>query len=128
MSSDIFGCGRLSDCSFDDATDKAGFFSESINLQCSAEDINRLSALSSLQYLHLEFMHFGIWSDAVQKLASALKHLLNSSHMQYFQVVNCDFDESDSDQQAPLQGVPEGSSSGASDVDSDGHDSLTDDG
>lgn len=106
--------------------------SDSINLQCSAEDINRLSAFSSLQCLHLDFMHFGVWSDAVQKLDSALKHLLNRCHMQYFQVVNCEcpleVDESDSDQQAPLEGVPEGSRSGASDVNSDGHayDSLSD--
>jgi len=69
-----------------------GFTSD---LDFDFEDVNKLSALASLQYLYLEFTHSGRWYDAVDELGIHLRAVLNGADMQYFQVVSgeCDYDD-----------------------------------
>ena len=71
---------------------KLYFCGFSVDLHFSAEDLNKLSALTSLQYLHLEFIHSGIWSQALYDLDIHLKALLQSTTMQYFQVFDNECD------------------------------------
>ena len=74
---------------------KLCFCGYSNNLCYSAEDFNRLSALTSLQFLHLEFIHGGRWSEAECQLDCALQQLHATGNMQYFQVVKCEVHELD---------------------------------
>ncbi len=69
-----------------------GFTSD---LNFKPEDMNKLSALASLQYLYLEFTHSGGWCDAVDELDIHLRALLNGANMQYFEVISgeCDYDD-----------------------------------
>ncbi len=69
-----------------------GFTSD---LDFKPENVNKLSALASLQYLYLEFTHSGGWCDAVDKLDIHLRALLIGANMQYFQVISgeCDYDD-----------------------------------
>lgn len=69
-----------------------GFTSD---LDFKPEDVKKLSALASLQYLYLEFIHSGGWCDAVDELDIHLRALLNGANVQYFQVVSseCNYDD-----------------------------------
>jgi len=69
-----------------------GFTSD---LDFKHEDVNKLSALASLQYLYLQFTHSGRWCDAIEKLDIHLRALLKGANMQYFQVISgeCDCDD-----------------------------------
>ena len=66
---------------------KLHFSGYSNDLWFSAADLNRMSALISLQHLHLEFEHTGCCSKTVQELDIGLKQLYNTRKMQHFQVV-----------------------------------------
>lgn len=57
------------------------------DLQISARDLTRFSALASLQHLHLEFEADGRWSKRVQKLDKGLKRLHDIRSMHHFQVI-----------------------------------------
>ena len=83
---------------------KLHFCGWSMNFHFTAEDIDSLSALSSLQYLHLELIHGGEWCGIVSELDMSLKTMLQSTRMQYFQIIDgeCDCDEYDSDEYADL--------------------------
>jgi len=58
------------------------------NLDFRPEDVNKLSALASLQSLSLEFIYRGPRHDAVDELDIHLRTLLNSAKMQHFQVIS----------------------------------------
>jgi len=58
------------------------------NLDFGPEDVNKLSALASLQSLSLEFIYCGPRHDAVDELDIHLRTLLNSAKMQHFQVIS----------------------------------------
>ncbi len=71
-----------------------GFTSD---LDFRTEDVNKLSALASLQYLYLDFIDsWGRWYDAVKQLDIHLMALLKGANMQHFQVIShecgCDYD------------------------------------
>ena len=67
---------------------KLHFWGYSMNFRFTAEDIDSLSALSSLQYLHLELIHGGEWCGIVSELDMSLKTMLQSTRMQYFQIID----------------------------------------
>ncbi len=99
-----------------------GFTSD---LNFKPEDVNKLSALASPQYFHLEFIDSGRWFDAVNKLDAHLMALLKGANMQHFQVTSnecgCD-DEADQ-----LQSGDDDRSLGAWDSESDmGSDDASD--
>lgn len=71
------------------------------DLQFLAEDINKLSVLTSLQYLHLGLNSSGTWSDVKGRIKHKLEqlHNINTRNMQYFKVVQREvqeYDDSDS--------------------------------
>ena len=72
---------------------KLHFWGWSMNLDFTDEDIDCLSALSSLQYLHLELIHGGEWCGIVSELDMSLKTMLKSTSMQYFQVIDGEYDD-----------------------------------
>ena len=72
---------------------KLHFWGWSMNLDFTDEDIDSLSALSSLQYLHLELIHGGEWCGIVSELDMSLKTVLQSTSMQYFQIIDSECDE-----------------------------------
>ena len=67
---------------------KLHFWGWSLNLHFTAEELDSLSALSSLQYLHLDFANDYAWRDAVCELDMSLKTMLQSTRMQYFQIID----------------------------------------
>lgn len=79
---------------------KLHFCGYSDNMRFLAEDINTLSALASLQHLHLGFHSSGTWFDITCQIEHELKQLHNTRKMQYFKVFKREFqeyDNSDSD-------------------------------
>ena len=71
---------------------KLHFQGFSSDLHFRPEDVNKLSALTSLQSLQLEFIHAGRWCDAVDELDIHLRPQLKGANMQHFQVdsIQCD--------------------------------------
>lgn len=61
------------------------------DLEFAAEDVNRLSALTSLKHLHLEFAHSGIWREAIVKLDGDLRQLYNARSMHYLRIVSSEY-------------------------------------
>ena len=103
---------------------KLHFDGFTLDLNFKPEDVNKLSALASLQYFHLEFT-VGRWFDAVNNLDAHLMALLKGANMQHFQVTSnacgCD-DEADQ-----LQSGDDDRSLGAWDGESDmGSDDASD--
>jgi len=74
---------------------KLHFEGFSSDLDFKTEDVTKLSALASLQYLYLEFIHSGRWCDALQELDVHLKTLLKVANMQHFQVISSQYDSGD---------------------------------
>ncbi len=71
-----------------------GFTSD---LHFKPEDVNKLSALASLQYLNLEFIHSGRWCDALDELDDHLNTLMKVANMQVFQVVSSELQSENGD-------------------------------
>ena len=67
---------------------KLHFEGFTLDLDFKSEDVNKLSALASLQYFHLQFIHSGRWCDAVVELDIHLRALLKGANMQHFQVIS----------------------------------------
>lgn len=67
---------------------KLHFEGSTTDLDFRAEDVNKLSALASLQSLSLEFIRCGRCRDAIDNLDIHLRTLLNSAKMKHFQVIN----------------------------------------
>jgi len=103
---------------------KLHFEGFSSDLDFKTEDVTKLSALASLQYLYLEFIHSGRWCDALQELDVHLKTLLKVANMQHFQVISSQYDSGDEADHHYVGGLhlqpgEENSSSGDWDSDSD---------
>ena len=58
------------------------------DLQITPNNLDKLSALTSLQYLHLRFNHSGNWSRLVRELDGDLKQVFNTKALQHFQIVS----------------------------------------
>ncbi len=95
---------------------KLHFQGFSSDLHFRPEDVNKLSALASLQSLQLEFIHAGRWCDAVDELDIHLRTLLKGANMQHFQV---DSIQCDSRDEGLLMGGWNSDSDMSSDPDSD---------
>ena len=67
---------------------KLHFEGSTTNLDFTAEAVNKLSALASLQSLSLEFIRRGRCRDAIDNLDIHLRTLLNSAKMKHFHVIN----------------------------------------
>lgn len=67
---------------------KLHFEGSTTDLDFRAEDVNKLSALASLQSLSLKFIRCGRCRDAIDNLDIHLRTLLNSAKMKHFQVIN----------------------------------------
>ena len=94
---------------------KLHFYGYGDDLRCLSEDINKLSVLTSLQYLHLGFTSSSTLSDVTCQLKHELKQLHNTRNMQYFKVVKREIQK---------YGDSESDSGICSHLDSDSYDCL----
>lgn len=95
---------------------KLHFDGFSSDLDFNIGDVNKLSALASLQYLNLQFFHTGQWCVAIDELDIHLKTSLKVENMQLFQVISIKSDRGDD---GLMMGAWSSDSDMSSDTDSD---------